>query len=127
MLKPKALAKVFEQANTGGTVSTQLLNRDGVLMAYTGPPERQSQVSSAVASSIWDVYDKGGKAVLAGEHLDFLLIDCEGGKVAIKPVANLLLCVYCNDSVGVGMLKKKITALAAHLDQPLAQLVPEDP
>ena len=46
-------------------------------MAYTGPPERQSQVSSAVASSIWDVYDKGGKAVLAGEQLDFLLIDCE--------------------------------------------------
>ena len=46
-------------------------------MAYTGPPERQSQVTSAVASSIWDMYDKGGKPVLAGENLDFLLIDCD--------------------------------------------------
>ena len=66
----------------------RLLNRDGVLMAYTGPPERQSQVSSAVASSIWDVYDKGGKAVLAGEHLDFLLIDCE-----VKTNACVCVCM----------------------------------
>lgn len=74
----------------------RLLNRDGVLMAYAGPPERQSQVSSAVASSIWDVYDKGGKAVLAGEHLDFLLIDCE-----VRTMGNVCMCCVCVVSVCV--------------------------
>ena len=46
-------------------------------MTYTGPPERQSESTSAVASSIWDMYEKGGKTVLPGETFDFLMIDCE--------------------------------------------------
>jgi hypothetical protein len=46
-------------------------------MTYTGSPERQSQSTSAVASSIWDMYEKGGKSVLPGETFDFLIIDCE--------------------------------------------------
>ena len=37
-----------------------------------------------------------------------LVFQLKDGKVAIRRVANLLLCIYAQDSVGLGLLKAKV-------------------
>lgn len=44
------------------------------------------------------------------------------GRIAIKQVANILLCLCANRSVEFGLLKEKILTLSAYLDEPLRKI-----
>ncbi|XP_064406168.1 ragulator complex protein LAMTOR2-like [Halichondria panicea] len=122
MLKPKALTKVLEQANTGGITCTLLLNHEGSLMAFAGKTERKENVTAAIAANIWMSNERGARNAFPDEPLDFIVLDCLEGKVAIKSVANLLLCIYASGNVGLGLLKAKADALSKHLEAPLLQI-----
>lgn len=123
-------------------------------MAFSGKGDKKENITAAVAANIWMSNERGVKAALPDERLNYIVLDCqvrlsvftvsdmmcgirrhalcsmyqlwgveEGlyvilfthththdlqeGKVAIKRVANLLLCIYAHESVGLGLLKAK--------------------
>jgi predicted regulator of Ras-like GTPase activity (Roadblock/LC7/MglB family) len=127
MLKPKALTRVLEQANTGGIHCTLLLNLEGSLMAYAGKSEKKEHITAAIAANIWMSYDKNSRDVMDGQPLHTIVLHCEDGSVIIKRVANHLLCIYAQNSVGLGMLKAKVETLAGYLEGPLLQIATPTP
>uniref|UniRef100_A0A914W575 Anion exchange protein n=2 Tax=Plectus sambesii TaxID=2011161 RepID=A0A914W575_9BILA len=77
MLKPKALTQVLGQVNTGSILGTLLLNKEGVLLAYSGYGESNACVSAAIASSVWSTYEKHGIDCFHDDKLDSIILQCE--------------------------------------------------
>lgn len=60
--------------------------------------------------------------VIDDETLIIFQINCEAGIVIVTNVANLLLCLYANNNVGLGILKTKIQKLKESLEPPLKEI-----
>ena len=122
MLKAKVLSEILAQANSGGVMSTMLLNNEGSLLAYAGTNVgKDGKITAAVASNIWSAYEKGGRMAFNSEGLQFMFMECEEGKVAVTKIASVLLCMYADIDVGIGMLKLKMEELSKYLHEPLVQ------
>jgi ragulator complex protein LAMTOR2 len=110
------------------------------LLAFSGFTNKDARVTSAIASNVWNAYEKLGNSLYSEDALNFLIINCENGRVIVTKVrmkinrdkgihinyflqvANLLLCLYANEEVGLGILKTKITKLKESLEQPLLSI-----
>jgi hypothetical protein len=99
----------------GGTVAPlfRLLNDRGDLLVCTCPTKdvAQEKVCAAISSNIWSEYCKAAKSTLDGSAtLDFLILDFEGGKVAIAGVAHntFILCSHMSSTVHMGMVRAKV-------------------
>ena len=103
-------------------MSTMLLNNEGSLLAYAGTNVgKDGKITAAVASNIWSAYEKGGRMAFNSEGLQFMFMECEEGKVAVTKIASVLLCMYADIDVGIGMLKLKMEELSKYLHEPLVQ------
>ena len=124
MLKPRALTAVLSQANTDGVHSSFVFRHDGTLLAFSSVKSDSSdpRVVAAIASKIWGVYEKSGRAALDQNTLEMLLLDCDEGHVGVVPAHHTLICLIGDRDLGFGMLKAKADALVRFLEDPLSQI-----
>eukprot|EP00029_Vermamoeba_vermiformis_P013717 TRINITY_DN8639_c0_g1_i1.p1 TRINITY_DN8639_c0_g1~~TRINITY_DN8639_c0_g1_i1.p1 ORF type:complete len:118 (-),score=28.64 TRINITY_DN8639_c0_g1_i1:65-418(-) len=116
MLKPKVLPQLLQQANTNGVKATSLLTTDGSLLASSGD---NGKVISAIFANIWTSYEKSQVG-----NLEYLLSECEEGKICVTKVTNqFLLCIYGDLTSEFGMLKLKAKLLKEYLEEPLKQIM----
>jgi len=116
MLRAKVLPQILAQANTNGVQGTILLNEEGSLLASTGGGDHV--VVAAIASNVWSQYQKLGDQ----SHLEYLLFECEQGRLAMAQVSTHLLCLYSDKSAEFGMLRRKAQVLKEYLQEPLQQV-----
>jgi len=96
-----------------------LLKPDGSLLAAatTSPQEdNTAKIVAAIVANIWSSFDKSGE-------LEYQIVDNEEGRLVITKVSKLLLCIYGDNTVQVGMLKAKAQTLRNYLEEPLKQVL----
>lgn len=77
MLKPRALADILSQTNTGGVQCTLLVNREGALLAYSGYRDKDARTTAALASSIWTNFERYGRQGFQEDKLNYTVVQLE--------------------------------------------------
>ncbi|KAJ5066971.1 ragulator complex protein lamtor2 [Anaeramoeba ignava] len=122
MLKPKLLTKTLQQTNTDGINGTMLFNSDGSLIASSGDRDKNRTIA-AITANIWQTYQKKSNDPLINSDLNVVMINCKEGKVIIKEVCKMFLCVHSGNDVPTGILKEKLISLAKFLEPSLSKIV----
>nr|XP_002131755.1 ragulator complex protein LAMTOR2-B [Ciona intestinalis] len=121
MLNPHDLTEILGQANTGGIQSTLLVNSHGALVAFSGFGDSAVRTKATISSNIWAAYEHTKHNALQEDALQCVLMACETGHVAIQRAGSsgLLLCMFADKTVGLGILKAKIECMSKFLNGPL--------
>ena len=153
MLCPMALKSILDQANSGGVDSTLLINKDGSMLVHSGnTTDRHAMITAAVASNVWGIYERAGRAANLTmspaktptrrpgggggnlsesdkeSSLNHIILDCEEGRagVAVIPGTEYIICVFADLSCELGMLKKKLVVLVEYLKEHMSGLATAD-
>ncbi|XP_063674277.1 ragulator complex protein LAMTOR2 homolog [Bolinopsis microptera] len=119
ILKPLALQKALDQANTGGVYAAMLLNQSGSPIAQAILDSERPTAS--IAAHIWKLNAASGDSIRGG-NLENLMIECDQGKVAVGAVAQYILCLYSKQSTETGLLMTKFSILRDHILPPLSSI-----
>lgn len=76
------------------------------------------KILGALVANIWRTAEGNGCAFLQAQALGVMMVECEGGIVAVSRLARFLLCIYAKKTVDRGALRQKMNNLLTHL-QPL--------
>lgn len=123
MLRPKTLNNILAKANTGGVKCTLLLNREGSLLAYAGGTDEEAITTAALASTIWKNFEKYGNSAFHEDKLKCAVIQCQEANLVVRNLSTVLLCIYANQDVPLGMLKNKAKCLADYIEEPLDKIL----
>jgi len=115
LLERKNLRRVLEEAIGGGVRSSMLISNSGDILASAGSDSNEKLVA-AILLNISSSYDKSSAS------LSCILIDCEEGKLAVAPAAGnkFLVCLYGDQQLLAGMLKRKVDVLRSYLQEHIA-------
>lgn len=107
-------------------------NNLGLTVARSGSRSINGSVYAALMSNIWETFERQGIVkfkwnicIYIGirDDLREVVIQSETGTIAVVRVANMLLAIIADNSVPVGILKAKLSALSEHLRTPLSAML----
>lgn len=116
MLRPSALRQLLNQITQGSVQATILATRSGEYLDYViknDNPAINIKNLCAIVCSVYQSYQK--LSVPLADNLNYLIIDCDMYRLAIRPVGNHLVCICADSTTGLGILKLKINSLAESL------------
>ena len=118
MFRPSALRQLLSQVTTGTIEATIISTRSGEYLDYVAKPNSKLTDIKSVCAIMCSVYQSYQKLdVPLGDNLNFLIIDCDTHRLAIRPVGNNLVCLCADSNTGLGILKLKINSLADSLNK----------
>lgn len=119
MLRLKALPEVLRQATTDGVHGALILTHDGSLLASLDEADpNRSKVVAAIVANLWDAYREKSPS-----PPETMILDCDQGVVAVKAITEkLLLCLYADNRVPIGILKLKLDKQVEFLAPSLSQV-----
>jgi hypothetical protein len=118
MFRPSALRQLLSQV-TGGTIqATILATRSGEFLDYVvknDNPNFNVKNICAILCSLYQSYQKFSSSI--DDNLNYLIVDCDMYRIAIRPVGNHLVCICADSNTGLGILKLKINSLSDSLSK----------
>eukprot|EP00736_Rhodelphis_marinus_P008616 Rmarinus@m.16039 len=121
LLHARQLSEVLKQAATHGVKSSMLLNFDGSLLAAAGDISN-AKLISGIVGNLWHEYELARRTSLESENMNLMFVQCQGGAAGLTRVQRFLVCLYCDPTVGFGLMKSKLEALREFFDEPLSIL-----
>jgi predicted regulator of Ras-like GTPase activity (Roadblock/LC7/MglB family) len=125
MLSPSQLRKHLAHVTQGQIQATLIATKSGEFLDYVvkNNDEKTMNVKSlcAVIVSVFNSYFKF--SVSLDDKLNFVILDCDEYRMAIKPVGNFILCICADPNIGLGVLKLKMNGLSDMLSN-LFTIVP---
>lgn len=127
MLRPSALRQLLSQVTVGTIQATILTTRSGEYLDYVLRNDAANQSNAslvhnnplnvknlcAIICSVYQSYQKLSNVL--SDTLNYLIIDCDMYRLAIRPVGNHLICICADSNTGLGILKLKVNSLAESL------------
>lgn len=110
---------ILAKANTNGVRCTLILNHEGSLLARAGGDSSEAVTIAALASTIWNNYQRYGNSALHEDKLKSAVIQSQEAKLVVRDLSSVLICVYADGDIPTGMLKKKANSIAEFLREPL--------
>nr|CAB3263376.1 ragulator complex protein LAMTOR2-B-like [Phallusia mammillata] len=125
MLNPADLTKMLNQANSGGIHTTLLVNSQGALVAFSGHGDSAVRIKATISSNIWLAYENSRHNAISDDGMHCFLASCEFGIIGVQKAGSsgVLLCMFADKTVGLGILRAKINTMATFLNGPLANII----
>lgn len=133
MLRPSALHQLLNQVIGGNSIQAIIIaTRSGEFLDYVVKGQESGAASGASSSSstavqpqiniknlcaiICSIYQSYHKfSVSLADNLNFVIIDCDVYRLAIRPIGNHLVCICADSNTGLGILKLKLNSLSESL------------
>jgi predicted regulator of Ras-like GTPase activity (Roadblock/LC7/MglB family) len=116
MLRPSALKQLLAQVTGGNIHATILATRSGEYLDYAikpGSTDINIKNMCAIVCSVYQSFQKFSTPL--NDNLNYLIIECDIYRLAIRPVNNHLVCICADSNTGLGIIKLKLNSLSERL------------